>query len=477
MNKSQRCFSKNLNLRKNCLAVRRGVFLAPFIVASLSLAFAPYAAAETMDTALARAYKAHPSLNAQRAGLRATDEGVPQALSGYRPRISATGDVGLQSNDARSPLQSSSETLYPRGVSLQIDQTLWNGNRTASRVRSAESAIYAGREQLRVLEQTILFQAAQTYMSVLRDTAVLNLRNNNVEVLEEQLRQAKDRFAVGEITRTDVAQSEARLAGSRSQVSVAQAQLKSSLALYRQRIGSDPKKLAPGKNVEKLLPKSLDAAVNIALKEHPSIHASLHNVDFAEYNVKTAEGELYPTIGVQGRLNHRYDVQSYKDERTSASIVGSISIPLYEGGEVTSRVRAAKEIYAQRRIEVDVARDTVRAEIIGAWGQLDAAKAQIVAAQAQVQAAEIALSGVREEAKVGQRTTLDILNAQQELLDARVTLITAQRDRIVTSYQTVQALGRLSFRTLSLKVTAYKPEIHFDQVRDKLWGTTTPDGQ
>lgn len=449
-----------------------------FLIACLASGIVSVSAsAETLESALSRAYAAHPSLNAQRASLRVTNEGVSQAVSGYRPRVNASADVGAQYTDIDVPGGGSSSSQLPRGVGLQIDQTIYNGNRTFNRVRSAEAGVYAARELLRNVEQTILLDAATAYMAVLGDSAVLNLRNNNVEVLEEQLRQVRDRFSVGEVTRTDVAQAEARLAGARSQASAAQAQLRASLARYRQTVGGEPRKLAPGRTVEGLLPRNLDAAIGTGLTQHPSITAALHNVDLAEFNVKVVEGELYPSIGVSGRLQQRYDSQVRDDRRFSASAVATLTIPIYEGGEVYSRTRAAKEVLGQRRLEVDIARDTVRANVIATWTQLEAAKAQIVAAQAQVQAAETALNGVREEAKVGQRTTLDVLNAQQELLDARVALIAAQRARVVASFQTLSATGRLSIDTLRLRVTRHDPKRHFEQVRNKPWGLQVPDGR
>lgn len=449
-------------------------------VACVALSFGGSAAAvraDTLESALARAYAAHPSLNAQRAGVRVSNEGVAQAVSGYRPRINGTLDAGVQYNDVTIPGARTNTTLNGRGGALQVDQTLWNGNRTFNRVRSAEAGVFAAREILRNTEQTILLEAATAYMAVLRDSAVLNLRNNNIEVLDEQLRQVQDRFSVGEVTRTDVAQAQARLAGARSQASAAQATLKASLARYRQAIGGEPSKLAPGRPIENLLPRSLDLAVQSGLAQHPSITSALHNVDLAEFNVKTIEGELLPTLSVTGRVQQRYDSQIEDDRRFSASAVATLSVPIYEGGEVYARARAAKETLGQRRLEVDVARDTIRANVIATWGQLEAARAQILAAQAQVQAAETALSGVREEAKVGQRTTLDVLNAQQELLDARVALISAQRDRVVASYQVLAAIGRLSVTTLGLRVAAHDPKVHFDQVKNKPWGLQVPDGR
>ena len=333
------------------------------------------------------------------------------------------------------------------------------------------------RATLRNTEQNVLLDGATSYMNVLRDTAILNLNRNNVEVLEEQLRQTQDRFQVGEVTRTDVAQAEARLSSARSQVILAESNLKTSIARYRQNIGAEPRKLAPGRPVENLLPKALPAALEIALTGHPAIVAALHGVDAAELQVKVTEADLYPVVGVRGLVSQRYDTNIYGDQRTSASVVGTLTIPIYEGGQVYSRTRQAKETAGQRRIEVDTQRDTVRAAVVSAWGGLEAAKAQIIAAQAQVQAAETALAGVREEAKVGQRTTLDVLNAQQELVSARSTLVTAQRDRVVASYAVLSAIGRLSADTLKLKTELYDARRHYDQVKGLLWGTQTPDGR
>jgi outer membrane protein len=314
-------------------------------------------------------------------------------------------------------------------------------------------------------------------MNVLRDTAILNLNNNNIEVLEEQLRQTRDRFNVGEVTRTDVAQSEARLAGARSQAAVAQSNLKASLGRYRQIVGVQPRRLAPARPLDRNLPRSVEEAVRLGQQRHPTIIAALHNVDAADIAVKVAEAELYPTIGVTGTVSQRYDFQVPDDRRTSASLVGRLTVPIYEGGQVYSRTRQAKEQAGQRRLEADITRETVRAGVVTAWGTLEASKAQILAAQAQVAAAETALSGVREEAKVGQRTTLDVLNAQQELLIARSNLVSAQRDRVVASYTLLGSVGRLNQQVLALRAERHDPKRHYDQVRDKWIGTQTPDGR
>ena len=457
------------------------------------LAAVPSALAETLESALAQAYGNNPTLNAQRALVRATDENVPRAKAGYRPQINASADVGGEVvraegdasfnpnagifGNAVTPHRKETVRTTPRGYGLQVDQSLFNGFRTDNSVRQAESQVLGSRETLRNNEQNVLFDAATAYMNVLRDTAILNLQRNNVEVLEEQLRQTQDRFNVGEVTRTDVAQAEARLAGARSQASLAEANLRTSIATYRQVVGIEPRQLAPGRPLDKLLPKNLDLALKIAFNEHPAIIASLHGVDAAELQVKIVQGELAPQLGLSAAVNKRFDNQEPGDETLAGSIVARLTVPIYEGGEVYARARQAKETAGQRRLEADSVRDQVRAAVISSWGQLEAARAQIIAAQAQVQAAETALNGVREEARVGQRTTLDVLNAQQELLNARVNLITAQRDRVVASYAVIQASGRLSSRNLGLKVAQYSAKVHFDQVKDLWGGLTTPQGR
>ncbi len=449
------------------------------LLGSVALAaMAQSASAETIEGALARAYSGNPQLNAGRAGVRATDENVPRALSGYRPRITASGDIGAQTRDQRlgtGPWQN--DNSIPRGVGLQVDQNLFNGGRTYNSVRQADSNVLAAREQLRVTEQSVLLDGATSYMDVLRDTAIVSLRNNNIDVLDEQLRQTRDRFNVGEVTRTDVAQAEARLAAAQADASTAVGNLKTSLARYRAVIGAEARQLAPARALDTVLPRTLDGAIAQSQAEHPNILAALHAVDAAELQVKIVEGELYPTVGLQGTVTHRWDFQQSNLENNTAAVVGTLSVPIYEGGEVYARVRQSKETLGQRRIEADQARDTVRQNVVSAWGVLEATKERITASQAQIQAAEVALNGVREEAKVGQRTTLDVLNAQQELLTARVSLITAQRDRVVASYGLLSATGRLSAANLRLATVDYQPRVHYEQVRDKWIGLRTPDGQ
>ncbi|MCA1951944.1 MAG: TolC family outer membrane protein [Hyphomicrobiales bacterium] len=454
------------------------------VLGSVAVALLPgVVAAQDLSTALANAYRVNPELNAARASTRGIDEGVPTAKSAARPSITASADAGAtRTTTATSGTFGGTvrgeSNLLPRGAGVTISQNLYRGGRIENSIRQAESNVLAARETLRNTEQNTLLAAVTAYMNVVRDTAINNVRQNNVNVLNELVRQTRDRFNVGEVTRTDVAQAEARLAGAKSDLALSQSNLRASIATFKQVIGLDPKKLAPVKPVVRSrLPKSQGEAVNRALQDHPAIAASMHGVDAQLLQVKIVEGELYPTISVSGSLTHRYEVQSPGDSRTTGSVVGQISIPIYDGGSAYSRTRAAKETLGERRLNVDTARDRVVQAATAAWALLEATGFQIEGAAAQVAAAEIALNGVREEARVGQRTTLDVLNAQQELLNARVVQITAQRDQVVASYSLLSAIGQLSARALGLKVATYDPKVHFEQVKDSWLGLRTPSGE
>jgi outer membrane protein len=446
------------------------------------------ASADTLRGALTQAYQNNPQLNAARAAVRATDENVPQALSGYRPRISLSASVGEQYLDQLTKATGpNGNPIYANTRGAQavqsyggtISQTILNGHGTASRTRQAEQLVSAARETLRLSEQTVLLAAATAYMNLIRDAAILDLQRRNVEVLQEQLRQTRDRFNVGEVTRTDVAQAESRLAAARATMLTAESNYTASRATYRQVIGTDPGRLAPASPVDRLSPRSLPQAIKEARARHPSVTTAMFNVDAAVFQVKIAESALYPTLSVVGNVQQSYGSQQSLSslEGLSASVAGQLSVPVYQGGSEYATVRQAKETLSQRRIDLDTARDQAQQTLVQSWGQLEAAKAQIQATQSQVTSAEIALNGVREEARVGQRTTLDVLNAQQELVNARVSLVTAQRDRVVASYALLAAAGRLSPQALKLDVPIYDPSVHYHQVRDTWFGLRTPDGK
>ena len=460
------------------------------LLAAVAYAAVPLAArADTLEGALADAYKTNPTLNAQRASVRVIDENVPQALAGYRPRVNVTASGGEQSlsTTTKTPTPPNAPAQYltssgynsPFSTGLTITQTLFNGFQTANRTRQAEAQVLAARANLALSEQNVLLNAVIAYMNLLRDAAIVELQKSNVEVLQEQLRQTRDRFNVGEVTRTDVAQSESSLAGGRSQLLTAQANYTASAATYRQVIGHSPGHLAPASPVDRFSPNTLDKSVGLGLQSNPAVATAEFNVDAAELNVKVQEGALLPNLAVQGNVQKNYlAVGSLSTmESYSASVLGTLTIPIYQGGSEYSLIRQAKETLGQRRLDLATARDQVRQAVVQAWGQLDAAKANIEATQAQVQAAEIALNGIREEARVGQRTTFDVLTAQQTLVNARVAVVTAQHDRIVASYTLLANVGRLDPSVIGLPVQVYQPQVHYMQVRDAWAGTRNPDGR
>jgi outer membrane protein len=480
---------------RNATALKKSLTSALCLCSALALV-PGRAGAETMSSALSRAYMGNPDLNQQRASVRATDENLPRALSGFRPTVTATGTAGAQYEDLREPLSSSSsgssssssggsgstgrihiKTLtFPRSAGVTIQQNFYNGERTRNSSKQAESQIDAARETMRLTEQNTLQNGATAYMNVLRDTAILNLRKNNITVLEEQLRQTRDRFEVGEVTRTDVAQAQSSLAQARSDFYTAQANLQNSIANYRQIIGVEPRRLEPAQTIERLLPTTLTAAIALGLVEHPGIIAAFHQVDIAALNVKIQEGALLPTLNAVGSVTQNYDISGTpRSQVLTASGQLQLNVPLYQGGIEYANIRQAKEQLGQSRLNADLQRDTVRATIVSSWGLLETARATIYSSQSAVTAAEIALAGTREEARVGQRTTLDVLNAQQTLLNARVALVSAQRDRVVASYAVYAAIGKLNADNLALDVILYDPTVHFDQVKGKWWGTQTPD--
>jgi outer membrane protein len=461
--------------------VRTGVAWAVCAAAMAMAGLSSPARAETLESALAQAYRNNPQLNAQRASLRAVDENVSQALAGYRPRVTGSFDSGYQhyeSNTLAGGVFTNTNTnISPRGGTVGLVQTVYNGQRTGNQTRQAESQILAGRETLRNIEQTVLLDGATAYMNVMRDSAILDLQRRNVQVLQEQLKQTRDRFNVGEVTKTDVAQAEARLAASQSQVLGAEANWRASQAAYRRIIGAEPVNLRSAMPVDRFSPRSLEASVDHGWKQHPQATSAQYTVDAAQHAVKVAEGALYPTVTLESSVQKRWDLAPGTFDVTTGTVLGRVAVPLYQGGAEYSVIRQTKETLGQRRIELDLARDQVRANVVQSWSQLEATKAQIIAAQAQVTATEVALNGVREEARVGQRTTLDVLNAQQELVNARVALVTAQRDRVVASFTLLASVGRLSPQVLGLPTETYDARVHYHQIRDQWFGVRNPDGR
>jgi outer membrane protein len=473
----------------SAVQVQRTVAATALAAFALVLAAPCELAAETMESALARAYQGNPQLNAQRAIVRENDEGVSQALSGYRPTLSATASVSEQYTNESGIFPPVPPALpngisfnikgytTPRSVGVAAGQTLFNGQQTANTVRKAESQVSAARETLRVMEESVLLAAASAYMDVSRDTANLDVQQNNIRVLQRTLKDTRNRFTAGQVTATDVAQAEAQLAAGEASLHAAESTLMTTKANYRRIIGVDPANLAPASPVDRLAPNNLNAAIAVGIAENPSVTAALYGVDVALLQVKIAEGALLPTLALQGSVQQ----QVYSNILTPNLFLGTVgvnlSVPIYQGGAEYSTVRLNKETEAERQLNVNQVRDQTQANVVQSWGQLQAAKAQVEAAIRQNDAAERALEGVRNEAQAGQRTTLDVLNAEQALVNARVSLIVAQHDRVVASYSLLSAVGRLSARELHLPVSIYDPMVHYQQVRDAWFGLRTPDGR
>lgn len=427
--------------------------------------------AETLRGALSAAYKFNPDIEAERSNLRATDEDVARANSGYRPYLSARADLGaVDTKTTRDGGPTTRNGRTPGGYQLSLNQNLFDGFRTTNSVNAAEANVRAGRAALRTTEQAVLLQAVTAYMNVVRDQAIIRLRENNVLVLTKNLKATEDRFSAGEVTRTDVAQSSARRARSVSALDLARANLKTSRANYERVIGSPPSNLSAANVPDRFLPKSVSDAQDRATTDAPSVVAALYLEQSARYNVEQVWGELLPSLSLNGNYNDRFEPGEGIDRTQSTSVTGTLTVPIYAGGAVRARVRQAKHLHIRRIQLVAQARTQAREAAVSSWAVLEAARAQVRSDNAQVEANRIALAGVREEEKVGQRTLLDVLDAEQELLDSQVGLVTTQRDQIVSAYSLISATGRLTAQDLQLSKKLYDAEEHYFDVRRKWFG-------
>ncbi|HET9273292.1 MAG TPA: TolC family outer membrane protein, partial [Methyloceanibacter sp.] len=449
---------------------------------------------------MADAYLINPVLNAERARLRATDEQVALAKSGLRPFIFGSADTSfLNTNtsiDGRrqsspfsvlaTPGQCSIDpggaitncpagatggpvddifaagqagtddgVTNPRGYSINLNQPIFQGFQNLNAIRQAKATVQAAREVLRTVEQTVLLDATTAYVNVVRDQAIVRLRENDVKVLSEQLKATKDRFDVGEVTRTDVAQAEARRAEALATLAGAQANLKTSRAAYEQIIGHPPGDLVTPPSIRHLLPTALNDAMTLGDGENPIILAAVYNEEASLYAVQQIMGEMLPEVTLEAQYQKRFDLGSTIDQQEETRVTGRVNVPFYQGGSVSARTRQAKETNNQLKKEVEDARLRVNADVIANYGILQSSGPAISSAEAAVAANKIALTGVREEEKVGQRTTLDVLDAQRELLNSQIGLVIALRDRIVAEYSLYAAIGRMDAQTLGLPVPYY----------------------
>lgn len=460
-----------LNSRKSAfrMGLRSGVS-ALAVLAAIGLSV-PVAQAETLAEALSLTYETNPDIAAARASLRGTDESVPQALSNWRPEVEINSSYGIRKRDREfaSNAPDIENTDQPQTVSLSITQNLFRGFRTLSETDQARNQVAAGRADLITREQDVLLQAVTAYMNVKRDRAILELRQNNVRVLQQQQSATRDRFEVGELTRTDTAQADSRLASAIADETTARGNLDTSIADYVEVVGRVPGVLeAP--EVPAGLPATEQDAIELARTNNPSVVASDFTERAARDNVDVTAGELLPTLSLSGELEENKDILGSDTRTSEQSVTLNLSVPLYQSGEVYSRIREAKHVANQRLLEFSEEARQAQEQARSSWAALQSARARITSLQASVDAQQIAFEGVQQEAQVGSRTVLDVLDAEQELLNARVSLVQAQRDLIVTSYQLLSATGRLTALDLGLSVDLYDPTRNFDEVEDQLFG-------
>ncbi len=441
--------------------------------AVIALGTAP-AQAETLREALATAYQNSPILEAERAGVRAEDENVSQALSGYRPTISGNASIAKSRSRNFFDAAGGKQTLTPVTAAIAAEQPIFRSFRTYNAVKESKTRVEAARSGLVSTEQDVLLDAVAAYMDVLRDQAVLELRQNNVQVLDRQLGASRDRFEVGEITRTDVAQSEARKSGAISSRTAAEADLSASRTAYERVIGNAPGTLTQPESFG-ALPESEGRAIEIALSENPDLKAARLEEEAARQAISTAKSELGPEFSVVAQYEYQEDQFVSGFSATTGSIMARATVPIYAAGVTSSRIRQAKQINSQRRMQAIETERQIRERVSNAWERLRAARAIIESSKAQVDANKIALDGVRQEQEVGSRTTLDVLDAEQEALDAEVELVRARREEYVASFQLLSAMGRATAEALNLPVERYDPERYYDHATGSWFGWGTGD--
>ena len=438
------------------VGVRLSGLVAAFAVAGLAVL---PARAETLADTLIRAYQQSPVLEAARANLRAQDESVAQARSGLRPNVSARASAGAGVSSATSGVNDS----YSIGLDGSV--TLYDSGRTAAGVEAAKAGIAATRAQLRDIEQGVLFDAVAAYMDVRRDEQSVSVGQSNVRVLREQVRAARDRFELGEVTRTDVSLAEARLASAQASLAAFEGALQISREQYRAVVGTAPGALQPPPPLP-ALPSTLDQAEAIAMRDHPLLLAARYAQTAAEFDLVSARADLRPTVDLTGSVSLDNSATQFSGNDNSANATARLqgTVPLYQGGRLSSSVRAAEQTVAAAKYDLQNTARLIRQGVAGAWSNMAVARAQIQANRLEVEAAQVAFEGVREEATLGARTTLDVLDREQELRSAQLNLVSSERDAYVAAYGVLSAMGLLSVEHLGLGIPTYDPDVNYNRV-------------
>lgn len=446
--------------------------------AALWLAGDP-AAAQTLTEALAYAYQNNPTLLAQRASLRATDEEVPIALSGWRPIVNLTTQAGFNQAalTATNPLNGTPTTaygnFYNRAVALQATQPIYRGGRTEAATKQAINTVQAGRAQTFSVETTVFTAVVTAFLDVVRDQNLLEVARNNEQVLRKQLEATRDRFRVGEVTRTDVAQAEASLAQAIAQRITAEGTLETSRSQYTRVVGHPPGRLImPAERPA--LPATREEALALAATNNFDVISANFTEAAARDNVDLIRGQLLPQVSITGSIARSMapSFQTSGQRTDTAAVVAQITVPLYEAGSIYAQTRQAEQTVGQRRSQVDVARRAAVQNATQSWETLQAARASIASFVTAVRAAQVALEGTQQEALVGSRTVLDVLIAEQQLFTTQSQLVGATHDAALAEYTLAAALGRLVAPALKLPVELYDMEKHYKLVKDKWIGFT-----
>ncbi|MSO85764.1 MAG: hypothetical protein EXR02_08190 [Rhodospirillales bacterium] len=434
--------------------------------------------AQTIEDAMAEAYRNNPQLLASRARVRSTDEQVPQALAGWRPTVDMTADAGGARYETNIPSTTSSarQDREPKSAKIELSQPLFRGGRTQAATSEAENNVKAERARLVTVEQRVLLDAATAYLDLYREIAVLDLNRGNEQVLRRQLEATRDRFQVGEITRTDVFQAEARLARATAERIKAEGDLEISRASYVKAIGVTPPAELTLPPAPDRLPDEKDKAIRDAAVQNPAVIAAEFDQRAAKDRVAGVEGELLPTFRIVASAGKDWESSNESSRISNVEAKLKFSMPLYEAGATYARVRGAKQAAAERQNLIDKERRDAVQTATRAWDTLLSARARVDSFDSQIRAATVALEGVEREAAVGSRTVLDVLNAEQELLDAKVNHVRAQRDELVAAFELKSAIGQLVAEQLALKVDLYDPAINYDESREKWLGTSVKGG-
>ncbi|HXQ52708.1 MAG TPA: TolC family outer membrane protein [Stellaceae bacterium] len=453
------------------MRLRTSVALAALVVGAVG------ARADTLEEALVSAYNTNPALLAERANVRAVDEGVPQALSGWRPTAVFTGSAGFERIENTPPtpgVAPAHATFQPKTVDLNVTQPIYQGGQTIAKTAAAEQLVEAERARNAAAESTIFFSVIQSYFDVLRDQSVVELNINNEQVLRRQLDATTDQFRVGSVTRTDVAQAEARLAAARASRQTAEGTLAVDRSNFQRFVGHAPGSLVRPE-LHPAIPATREEALALAATKNPNVLAAVFTEDSARSTVLATRAQLLPSLNLVTDVNRGQEVTTNGRETTTGSVVFRVTMPLYEGGQIYSQTRQAQEKVAQSLGLTDDARRQAVQAATQAWETIQSARASAYSLQSTIRADQIALEGVRQEQQVGSRTILDVLNQQQELFADQVSLVQAQHDLAVAEFNIAQQIGTLAAINLGLPVPLYDVDRHYQSVRDKWLGFGSKD--